>query len=181
MSPLQVFAQKGDGVSPKGQPDMAVILDHLAARRHWAERNNGFMNLGHKRILAGGSGCEQRERLVAQCLDRPQRFAPGKFQGGLEGIGLRKLDKRGGRHPGASPEIVNRDERLIRPRADDRCGTFVGKTLDHVYASRTRFIPAALMPHFECVAWPLAAANAGRQSTRDVRVDVGAKMRSMWR
>jgi ATP-dependent DNA helicase UvrD/PcrA len=52
----------------------------------------------------------------------------------------------------------------------------------HVYASRTRFIPSALTQHFECVTWPLAtAANAGRQSTRDVRVDVGAKMRSMWR
>jgi DNA helicase-2/ATP-dependent DNA helicase PcrA len=52
----------------------------------------------------------------------------------------------------------------------------------HVYASRTRFIPAALTQHFECVTWPLAAAAAGgRQSTKDIRVDVGAKMRSMWR
>jgi DNA helicase-2/ATP-dependent DNA helicase PcrA len=52
----------------------------------------------------------------------------------------------------------------------------------HVYASRTRFIPAALMQHFECVTWPLATAAAGRrQDARDVRIDVGAKMRSMWR
>src|SRR5258708_20825193 len=52
----------------------------------------------------------------------------------------------------------------------------------HVYASRTRFIPAALTQHFECVTWPLAAAAAGtRRDTKDVRVDVGAKMRSMWR
>jgi hypothetical protein len=32
------------------------------------------------------------------------------------------------------------------------------------------------------VTWPLATAVAGRlQVERDVRIDVGAKMRSMWR
>jgi DNA helicase-2/ATP-dependent DNA helicase PcrA len=52
----------------------------------------------------------------------------------------------------------------------------------HVYASRTRFIPAALMQHFECVTWPLATAAAGgRKDAREVRVDVGARMRRMWR
>ncbi len=52
----------------------------------------------------------------------------------------------------------------------------------HVYAPRTRFIPAALLQHFECVTWPLATAAAGRrQDARDVRIDIGAKMRSMWR
>jgi DNA helicase II / ATP-dependent DNA helicase PcrA len=52
----------------------------------------------------------------------------------------------------------------------------------HVYASRTRFIPVALTHHFECVTWPLATAvTAGRQDAREVRVDVGHKIRSMWR
>ncbi len=52
----------------------------------------------------------------------------------------------------------------------------------HVYSSRTRFIPAALTHHFECVTWPIAAPVAGRrQDAREVRIDVGAKMRSMWR
>jgi DNA helicase-2/ATP-dependent DNA helicase PcrA len=52
----------------------------------------------------------------------------------------------------------------------------------HVYASRTRFIPAALTQHFECVRWPLATAAAGgRKDAREVRFDVSAKMRSMWR
>jgi DNA helicase-2/ATP-dependent DNA helicase PcrA len=52
----------------------------------------------------------------------------------------------------------------------------------HVYASRTRFLPAALLQHFESVTWPLATAVASRrQEARDVRIDVGAKMRSMWR
>src|SRR5258708_21018089 len=29
----------------------------------------------------------------------------------------------------------------------------------HVYASRTRFIPATLLQRFECITWPLAAAG----------------------
>ena len=35
---------------------------------------------------------------------------------------------------------------------------------------RARFIPVAVMQHFECVTSPLA-----------VGVDIGAKMRGMWR
>jgi DNA helicase-2/ATP-dependent DNA helicase PcrA len=52
----------------------------------------------------------------------------------------------------------------------------------HVYASRTRFIPPALLHLFEMSAWPLATATShGRLETRQVRVDVGARMRGMWR
>jgi DNA helicase-2/ATP-dependent DNA helicase PcrA len=52
----------------------------------------------------------------------------------------------------------------------------------HVYASRTRFIPAALLPLFQCRPWPVAASTAPeRDDPRQVRIDVGARMRSMWR
>jgi DNA helicase-2/ATP-dependent DNA helicase PcrA len=52
----------------------------------------------------------------------------------------------------------------------------------HIYASRTRFIPAALLPHFECLTWSLATAGAAeRHGARQVRVDVGARMRGIWR
>ena len=52
----------------------------------------------------------------------------------------------------------------------------------HVYASRTRFIPAALLQHFDISAWPLATAESGgRFDPRQVRVDVGERMRGMWR
>jgi DNA helicase-2/ATP-dependent DNA helicase PcrA len=52
----------------------------------------------------------------------------------------------------------------------------------HVYASRTRFIPAPLLNLFESTTWPVAAAaSAGRRDPRSVRVDVGARMRGMWR
>jgi DNA helicase-2/ATP-dependent DNA helicase PcrA len=51
-----------------------------------------------------------------------------------------------------------------------------------VYASRTRFIPATLLQFFETGIWPAATAAAdGRIDARQVRVDVGARMRGMWR
>lgn len=52
----------------------------------------------------------------------------------------------------------------------------------HVYASRTRFIPATLLQFFEVVGWPQARADGGAShQARQVRVDVGARMRGMWR
>jgi DNA helicase-2/ATP-dependent DNA helicase PcrA len=51
----------------------------------------------------------------------------------------------------------------------------------HVYAARTRFIPATLLQLFDVDAWPLATAAEGRLGARNVRVDVGARMRGMWR
>jgi len=52
----------------------------------------------------------------------------------------------------------------------------------HLYASRTRFIPAGIVGHFELRSWPAA----GRASPADGRrttatVDLGARMRGMWR
>ncbi|EPE99646.1 ATP-dependent helicase [Rhizobium grahamii] len=52
----------------------------------------------------------------------------------------------------------------------------------HVYASRTRFIPATLLQFFEVVGWPQSRADGGgSHQARQVRVDVGARMRGMWR
>jgi DNA helicase-2/ATP-dependent DNA helicase PcrA len=52
----------------------------------------------------------------------------------------------------------------------------------HVYASRTRFIPASLLTLFDCRAWPVVApGEAGTTGPRQVRLDVGARMRGMWR
>ena len=52
----------------------------------------------------------------------------------------------------------------------------------HVYAARTRFIPASLLGLFETTTWPLVAANAGaRAASQGPRIDVGAHMRRMWR
>ena len=52
----------------------------------------------------------------------------------------------------------------------------------HVYASRTRFIPDRLLGLFEKTAWPLAVAGAvARAASQGPRIDVGARMRGMWR
>ena len=52
----------------------------------------------------------------------------------------------------------------------------------HVYASRSRFIPAKLLPLFESVTWPVLATQVARQAAiNQLRIDVGARMRSMWR
>lgn len=52
----------------------------------------------------------------------------------------------------------------------------------HVYASRTRFIPATLLQFFEVCGWPQVRADAAAiAQARQVRVDVGARMRGMWR
>src|SRR5439155_7511576 len=48
----------------------------------------------------------------------------------------------------------------------------------HVYASRTRFIPATLLPRFECTSWPLTPTmEVQRQATRQVCVDIAARLR----
>jgi DNA helicase-2/ATP-dependent DNA helicase PcrA len=52
----------------------------------------------------------------------------------------------------------------------------------HVYAARTRFIPDRILPFFERTAWPSAAADPRAQHATDrPAVDVGARMRAMWR
>ena len=57
----------------------------------------------------------------------------------------------------------------------------------HVYAARSRFIPGSLLPLFETVAWPVLPTGVASQAAESqtpgsqVRIDVGAQMRSMWR
>ncbi len=52
----------------------------------------------------------------------------------------------------------------------------------HVYAARTRFIPNTLLGLFEKRAWPVVTADtASRVAGQGLRVDVGARMRTMWR
>ena len=51
----------------------------------------------------------------------------------------------------------------------------------HMYAARTRFIPAALLDRFESRAWPVAAATtAATASSKREGVDIGARLRRMW-
>ena len=52
----------------------------------------------------------------------------------------------------------------------------------HVYAARTRFIPEALVRLFERSSWPkMSASEAAGNGGRGPRIDIGARMRGMWR
>jgi DNA helicase-2/ATP-dependent DNA helicase PcrA len=51
----------------------------------------------------------------------------------------------------------------------------------HVYASRTRFIPATLLKFFETTTWPRVSAATSERSAGPVRIDIGARMRGMWK
>jgi DNA helicase-2/ATP-dependent DNA helicase PcrA len=52
----------------------------------------------------------------------------------------------------------------------------------HVYATRTRFIPDRLLSLFERTVWPRPVAGAApRAASQGPRIDVGARMRGMWR
>ncbi|MBB4186482.1 DNA helicase-2/ATP-dependent DNA helicase PcrA [Sinorhizobium terangae] len=51
----------------------------------------------------------------------------------------------------------------------------------HVYASRTRFIPATLLQFFETGTWPLANPTTAERNAQQIRIDVAARMRDMWR
>ena len=52
----------------------------------------------------------------------------------------------------------------------------------HLYASRTRFIPEKLLGLFERTTWPVVSAGtAARPTSQGPKVDIGARMRGMWR
>ena len=52
----------------------------------------------------------------------------------------------------------------------------------HLYANRTRFIPNALLPCFEQVAWPApAAASPANPNAKQQALDLAARMRAMWK
>ncbi len=52
----------------------------------------------------------------------------------------------------------------------------------HVYGHRTRFIPQALLPHFEQVSWPTASeAPTANPHAKQQALDLAARMRAMWK
>jgi DNA helicase-2/ATP-dependent DNA helicase PcrA len=51
----------------------------------------------------------------------------------------------------------------------------------HIYASRTRFIRAGILSHFEQTAWPKAGTETPNTRSPRARVDLGARMRGMWK
>jgi DNA helicase II / ATP-dependent DNA helicase PcrA len=51
----------------------------------------------------------------------------------------------------------------------------------HVYASRTRFIPGSVLDTFEQMSWSTTRQAEDPRRQPQVRVDIGARMRGMWK
>jgi DNA helicase-2/ATP-dependent DNA helicase PcrA len=95
-----------------------------------------------------------------------------------------------------TPEEIEEERRLLyvaMTRAKDQLDIIVPQRFythrqtksgdQHVYASRTRFMPASILSLFEPRAWPVAAiAPAGKRPPQaDAKIDIAARMRGMWR
>jgi len=50
----------------------------------------------------------------------------------------------------------------------------------HMYALRTRFIPAEIVDLFECCAWPMAPAVTMPTKALHNSIDIRERMRRMW-
>ena len=50
----------------------------------------------------------------------------------------------------------------------------------HLYASRTRFITTAVVKLFDTRTWPVASSQRPAEPGRP-KVDIGARMRGMWK
>ncbi|WP_206605890.1 ATP-dependent helicase [Rhodoblastus sphagnicola] len=50
----------------------------------------------------------------------------------------------------------------------------------HVYAARSRFIPTEILPNFDTIGWPAVRADE-KGPALQTRVDLGARMRGMWK
>jgi len=51
----------------------------------------------------------------------------------------------------------------------------------HVYAQRTRFIPNSMLKHFDNRSWPPPRAAQAGAPTQRAPIDIGARMRGMWK
>ncbi len=95
-----------------------------------------------------------------------------------------------------TPEEIEEERRLLyvaMTRAKDQLDLIVPQRFyvhrqtrsgdQHVYATRTRFIPASLLPLFESRPWPtVALSSAGKKPARgEVEVNIAARLRGMWR
>ena len=123
----QIGAQEGDGMLAQREAEMAIVLDHLAAGGHRPERDGGLIDLRQRFGLARRGGGEQRQRLVAQRLDRPERLAARQAERWPERIGFGETDQRRSRNAGAPPEIIDRCEGPVCASSDDRGGMGVGQ------------------------------------------------------
>src|SRR5262249_15619733 len=93
-----------------------------------------------------------------------------------------------------SPEEIKEERRLLyiaMTRAKDYLHLLVPQRFythqqprhgdRHIYATRSRFIPSALLHLFESPSRAPFSAPATRRAAADAAIDAGARLREMWR
>ncbi|HMR31505.1 MAG TPA: UvrD-helicase domain-containing protein [Geminicoccaceae bacterium] len=100
----QLGTQEGHRVLPQRQPEMAIVLDDLAALGHRRQDRGRLVCPRQQGALALICGQEQRQRRVTQRLHRPQGLAAAQAQG-MEGVGLGQAGEARCRHAGAAPQL----------------------------------------------------------------------------
>ncbi|MNL63437.1 hypothetical protein D3C87_1875750 [compost metagenome] len=86
---------------------MAVIFDDVVPVRHLPKGDLRLLLLSNCRHLALSRGGKQRQWLITQRLDGPERVAPLEFERWQKGIGLCQLDKGLRRHAGPAPHVID--------------------------------------------------------------------------
>ena len=165
--------------SPRGYPLARAVPHRIDARPAGRDQRSG------RRAAA--------RRGLSDPIDDPFRQGTG-----ME-VGLRPQRRRrlhpvrsrrrhdGGNRRGA-PAALCRDDAGEGQICTSSCRSASSPmaSMPRAIATSTPREPASfrrrLLHHFECVTWPLATTEAGVQhGARQVRVDVGARMRGMWR
>ena len=109
-------AEKADRMAAQRQPDMAVVLDHLAAGRHRPQRHRRLADFRERSRASraeaaanSGSG-SSRSALIAHSASRRASFSEG-----CKASASASCTSDADRNAGAPPEIVDRGEGLDRP------------------------------------------------------------------
>ena len=90
------------------------------------------------------------------------------------------------RSKGTAAALCGNDPRQGQPSSDRPQRFYVHQQANrgdrHLYATRTRFIPAATLGLFESRSWPAADSTPGAvQRGPATRIDIGVRLRRMWR
>ena len=133
----------------QGEPQEAVVVDHLLAQWHRGQSDVGFARHGARcrRFAAGG---KQRQIVItvadaAERLGRPQRLAPRQAER-AESIGIGEALQYARRQAGAQPDIPHGVVGNIAP-CHDQLGVLLAQPLDLAQAEAHRVTGAQVVAH----------------------------------
>lgn len=118
-------------MSTQAEADMTIVLDDFTAGCHRCEFDIRLLQFRDRLLLTFGGSRKQRQRFVAQPLDRPKCLAPRQIQAGSKRIRLGELDQRCGRNTHLAPEIIDRGEWLVAAMIDQRGSVDISQPPDH--------------------------------------------------